>query len=82
MLQPAIQNKLSKGVVLLHEAAHPHTAVPFQKLLLLSHHILCAALYSTAYRDVYRMQWHKAEVIHREENRITTEMEELPLITT
>jgi hypothetical protein len=28
------------------------------------------------------MQWDKAEVIYKEENRITTEMEELLMITT
>jgi hypothetical protein len=48
----------------------------------LSHHVLCTALCSTAYKAVYRMQWHKAEVIHKEENRITTEMEDLLMITT
>jgi thiol:disulfide interchange protein len=48
----------------------------------LSHHVLCMALWSIAYRAVHRMQWDKAEVIHKEENRITAEMEELLMLTT
>jgi hypothetical protein len=32
-------------------------------------------------RGVHKIQWDKAEVIHKEENRITTELKELVLIT-
>jgi hypothetical protein len=35
----------------------------------------------TALYALHRIQWDEAEVIHEEENRITTELKELVLIT-
>jgi hypothetical protein len=45
-------------------------------LLLLHPIVFCAE-----HRAVHRIQWDEAQVIHEEENRITTELKELVLIT-
>jgi hypothetical protein len=46
-----------------------------------SHHILCTAVYAVLHRALHRIRWDKAEVIHKEEKSITTEMEDLVMTT-